>query len=41
MPLRGLSKRRKACSMYQVQRVNIGKTAQLDELAREYGRLYS
>ncbi len=27
--------------MYQVRRVNIGKTAQLDELARECGRLYS
>src|SRR5260370_14319926 len=27
--------------MYQVRRVNIGKTAQLDELAREGGRLYS
>jgi putative transposase len=27
--------------MYQVKRVNIGKTAQLDELARECGRLYS
>jgi putative transposase len=27
--------------MYQVRRVNIGKTDQLDELARECGRLYS
>lgn len=27
--------------MYQVRRVDIGKTAQLDELARECGRLYS
>jgi hypothetical protein len=27
--------------MYQVRRVNIGKTAQLEELARECGRLYS
>jgi putative transposase len=27
--------------MYQVRRVNIGKTAQLDELARECGWLYS
>src|SRR5256885_7241685 len=27
--------------MYQVRRVKIGKTAQLDELARECGRLYS
>jgi putative transposase len=27
--------------MYQVRRVTIGKTAQLDELARECGRLYS
>ena len=27
--------------MYQVRRVNIGKTDQLDELARESGRLYS
>ena len=27
--------------MYQVRRVNIGKTAQLDELARECGKLYS
>ncbi len=27
--------------MYQVRRVHIGKTAQLDELARECGRLYS
>jgi putative transposase len=27
--------------MYQVRRVNIGKTQQLDELARECGRLYS
>jgi putative transposase len=27
--------------MYQVRRVNIGKTEQLDELARECGRLYS
>jgi putative transposase len=27
--------------MYQVRRVNIGKTGQLDELARECGRLYS
>jgi putative transposase len=27
--------------MYQVKRVNIGKTQQLDELARECGRLYS
>jgi putative transposase len=27
--------------MYQVRRVNIGKTPQLDELARECGRLYS
>lgn len=28
-------------SSYQVRRVHIGKTAQLDELARECGRLYS
>jgi len=27
--------------MYQVRRVHIGRTAQLDELARECGRLYS
>ena len=27
--------------MYQVRRVHIGKTAQLDELARECGKLYS
>jgi putative transposase len=27
--------------MYQVRRVNLGKTPQLDELARECGRLYS
>lgn len=27
--------------MYQVRRVKIGKTAQLDELARECGKLYS
>jgi putative transposase len=27
--------------MYQIRRVNIGKTAQLDALARECGRLYS
>src|SRR5215469_18591580 len=27
--------------MYQVRRVHIGKTVQLDELARECGRLYS
>lgn len=27
--------------MYQVRRVNIGKTAQLDELARECGKLYT
>lgn len=27
--------------MYQVRRVNIGKTEQLDELARECGKLYS
>lgn len=27
--------------MYQVRRVNIGKTAQLDRLARESGKLYS
>jgi transposase len=27
--------------MYQVRRVNIGKTDQLDELAHECGRLYS
>src|SRR5215471_17892453 len=27
--------------MYQVRRVNIGRTAQLDELARECGKLYS
>jgi putative transposase len=27
--------------MYQVRRVNIGKTKQLDELARECGKLYS
>jgi len=27
--------------MYQVRRVNVGKTAQLDELARECGQLYS
>lgn len=27
--------------MYQVRRVSLGKTAQLDELARECGRLYS
>src|SRR5260370_33884047 len=27
--------------MYSVRRVNIGKTAQLDELAHECGRLYS
>ena len=26
---------------YQVRRVSIGKTDQLDELARECGRLYS
>lgn len=28
-------------SMYQVRRIKIGKTEQLDELARECGRLYS
>jgi len=28
-------------SMYQVRKVNIGKTAQLDELARACGELYS
>jgi len=28
-------------SSYQVRRVHIGKTIQLDELARECGRLYS
>jgi putative transposase len=27
--------------LYQVKRVNIGKTTQLDELARECGKLYS
>lgn len=27
--------------MYQVRRVNIGKTPQLDEVARECGKLYS
>jgi len=27
--------------MYRVRRVNIGKIAQLDELARECGKLYS
>jgi putative transposase len=27
--------------MYQVRRLNIGKTQQLDELARECARLYS
>ena len=27
--------------MYQVRRVHIGKTQQLDELARECGQLYS
>src|SRR5258707_15765719 len=27
--------------MYQVRRVKIGKTSQIDELARECGRLYS
>ena len=27
--------------MYQVRRVRIGRTAQLDELARECGKLYS
>ncbi|TME02898.1 MAG: transposase, partial [Chloroflexi bacterium] len=27
--------------MYQVRRVNIGKTDQLDELAHECGKLYS
>ena len=27
--------------MYRVKRINIGKTAQLDELARECGKLYS
>ena len=31
----------KGCSMYQVRRVHIGKTDQLDELARECGKLYS
>ena len=28
-------------SMYQVRKVNIGKTAQLDELARACGELYA
>src|SRR2546421_1729603 len=32
---------RREIRMYQVRRVNIGKTAQLDELARACGELYS
>src|SRR5260370_23206090 len=32
---------RKVCRMYQVRRVHIGTSEQLDELARECGRLYS
>src|SRR5262249_31070179 len=38
---KALSRHRKAYRMYQVRRVNIGKTDQLDELARECGRLYA
>src|SRR6266699_5642235 len=32
---------RKACGMYQIRRVHVGKTAQLDELSHECGVLYS
>ena len=32
---------RRGMSMYQVRRVNIGQTAQLDTLARECGKVYS
>ena len=37
----GILRLRKAYRMYQIRRVHIGKTVQLDELAHECGVLYS
>ncbi len=39
--LSGIVRLRKACRMYQIRRVHIGRTAQPDELAHECGLLYS